>query len=105
MKTNKLFLISVLTATLHLVSVGQAPAQTLTSLGNPGGPFDSPIFLGNSLYASVHRFALSDDTFYDTEPGDIDTDYSGAVYGFSADGTRSNVHNFAPVSLYQAPYI
>jgi uncharacterized repeat protein (TIGR03803 family) len=105
MKTKELFLMSVLTATLNLVSVGQAPAQTFTSLGNLHGPFDNPIFLGNTVYAAVHGLVLSDDTFYGTEPGDRDTDYSGAVYGVGSDGTGFTVHNFSPISLYEGPYI
>jgi uncharacterized repeat protein (TIGR03803 family) len=95
-KTNKLFLISVLTATLNLLPVGQAPAQTFTCLDNLQGPLDSPIFLGNPVYAAVHGFVLSGNTFYGTAPGDDETDYSGAV-GSSTDGTFFTVHNFGYV--------
>jgi uncharacterized repeat protein (TIGR03803 family) len=97
MKTNKLFPISVLIATLNLVSIGRAPAQTFTSLGNLGGPFDSPSFLGNAVYASIHGFVLSGNTFYGTSPGDDETDYSGALGAFSTDGTAFTVHNFGYV--------
>jgi uncharacterized repeat protein (TIGR03803 family) len=97
MKTNKLFLISVLTTTLNLVPVGQAPAQTFTSLGNLHGPFDSPILLGNAVYASIHGFVLLGNTFYGTSPGDDETDYSGALGAFSTDGTAFTVHNFGYV--------
>src|SRR6266404_673160 len=98
--------LSALIAALNLLSLGQAPAQTFTSLGNLHGSFDSPIFLGNTLYASLHGLVLSGNTFYGTVPGDSETDYSGAVYAVSTDGTGfTNVYSFSPVSLYNSPYI
>jgi uncharacterized repeat protein (TIGR03803 family) len=97
--------VPALIATFNLLSVGQAPAQTFTSLGNLQGPFDSPIFLGNTLYASVHGLALSDDNFYGTEPGDTETLYSGALYAVSTDRTRfTNLYTFTSVPDYW-PYI
>ena len=73
------FLVPALIAALNLLPVGQATAQTFTSLGNFHGPFDSPGFLGNALYASLHGLALSDNTFYGTAPGDDETGFSGSV--------------------------
>ncbi len=95
-----------LIAVLNLLPAGRATAQTFTSLGNRGGSFDSPIFLGNTLYAALHGLVLSGNTFYGTVPGDSETDYSGAVYAVSTDGTGfTNVYSFSPVSLYNSPYI
>ena len=89
-----------LIAAFNLLSLGQAPAQTFTSLGNLHGSFDSPIFLGNTLYASLHGLVLSGNTFCGTAPGDDETGYSGAVYAVSTDGTGfTNVYSFSPVSL------
>ena len=106
MKINNLFLVPALIAALNLLSLGQAPAQTFTSLGNLHGWFDSPILLGNTIYASIHGLVLSGNTFYGTVPGDSETDYSGAVYAVSTDGTGfTNVYSFSPVSLYNSPYI
>jgi len=91
--------LSALIAALNLFSVGQAPAQTFTSLGNHGGSFDSPIYLGNNApYASLHGLVLSGNTFYGTVPGDMETDYSGSVYAVSTDLTGfTNVHSFGYV--------
>jgi len=100
------WVLSALIAALNLLSVGQAPAQTFTSLGNFHGSFDSPIFLGNTLYASLHGLVSSGNTFFGTVPGDIESDYSGMVYAVSADGTGfTNVYSFSRVSLYNSPYI
>src|SRR2546428_193445 len=100
MKTKSLFPPFALIAALNLLSVGQAPAQTFTSLGNLHGSFDSPVFLGNSLYASLHGLVLSGNTFYVTAPGDEETGYSGAVYAFNTNGTGysyMNLHSFTYV--------
>ena len=92
------FLVPALIAVLNLLSVGQAPAQTFTSLGNHGGSFDSPIYLGNTPYASLHGLVLSGNTFYGTVLGDMETDYSGSVYAVSTDLTGfTNVHSFGYV--------
>src|SRR2546423_14122533 len=68
-----------LIAALNLIPAGHVTAQTFTSLGNLHGSFDSPIFLGNTLYASVHGLLLSGNTFFGTYFGDSETDDSGAV--------------------------
>src|SRR2546422_292512 len=96
-----------LIAVLNLLSVGQAPAQTFTSLGNHGGSFDSPIYLGNTLYASVHGLVLSGNTFFGTSFGDYETHDSGWVYAVNFDGTgysSTSLHVFTPLPTY-APFI
>src|SRR5258708_31789680 len=86
-----------LIAVLNLLPAGRATAQTFTSLGNRGGSFDSPIFLGNTLYAALHGLVLSGNTFYGTVPGDSETDYSGAVYAVSTDRPRfTHLYSFSP---------
>src|SRR5260221_7650077 len=103
MKTKKLFRVAALIAVLNLLPAGQAPAQTFASLGNLYGSeayFDNPIFLGNTLYASLHGLVLSGNTFYETSPGDNETGYSGAVYAFNTNGTGysyTNLHSFGYV--------
>jgi uncharacterized repeat protein (TIGR03803 family) len=92
------FLVPTLIAALNLLVVGQAPAQTFTSLGNFHGSSDSPTNLGNTLYASLHGLVLSGNTFYGTAPGDDETGDSGAVYAVGADGTGlTNVYSFSYV--------
>src|ERR1039457_650995 len=94
MKTKNLFLLAALIAVLNSLSVGQALAQTFTSLGNFNRSYDnfnfsndSPFFLGNTLYASLHQLVLSGNTFYCVSPGSTDYLYSGALYSVSTDGT------------------
>ena len=108
-----LFLLPALIAVLTLLSAGQAPAQTFTSLGNYNGSYDnfnysndSPFFLGNTLYASLHELALSGNTFYGVVPGEYnDSFYSGALYAVGTDGTGfTEVYNFAQYSHYSNPY-
>jgi uncharacterized repeat protein (TIGR03803 family) len=95
MKTKNLFDLPALIAALNLLPVGQSPAQTFTSLGDF---HDSPIFLGNALYASLHGLALSGNTYYGTWPGDDKTGDSGMVYAVNTDGTGSrSVHSFSYV--------
>src|SRR5690242_6982314 len=97
MKAKNLFLLFGFVAPLNLLLIGQAPAQTFTSLGNlyGSGSLNNPIFLGNTLYASLHGLVLAGNTFYGTAPGDNETGYSGAVYGLSTDGTGyTNLHSF-----------
>src|SRR5947207_2305108 len=73
MKTKNLFpclgealvrswVLPALIAALNLLSVGQAPAQTFTSLDNFHGSFDNPIFLGNPY------MPLFTDWFYRATP-------------------------------------
>ena len=99
-------------AVLNLLSAGQAPAQTFTCLGNHNGSYDnfndsndSPFFLGNTLYASLHQLVLSGNTFYCVAPGGDEADYSGALYAVSTDGTGFTwLYNFTPYSHYASPF-
>src|ERR1017187_2432931 len=112
MKTKNLFLLAALIVVLNWLSVGQAPAQTFTSLGNFNRSYDnfnfsndSPFFLGNTLYASLHQLVLSGNTFYCVSPGSTDYLYSGALYSVSTDGTGfKNVYNFTTYSHYVSPF-
>ena len=98
MKTKKLFLLPALIAVLNLVPVGQAAAQTFTSLGDIYGPFDSPSFLGNTVYASLHELALSGNVFYGTYAGDDDIQHSGSVGVRNIDGTGgTTLHRFSEI--------
>ena len=112
MKTKNLFLLAALIAVLNSLSVGQALAQTFTSLGNFNRSYDnfnfsndSPFFLGNTLYASLHQLVLSGNTFYCVSLGSTDYLYSGALYSVSTDGTGfTNVYNFTTYSHYVSPF-
>src|ERR1017187_9707578 len=113
MKTKNLFLLAALIAVLNSLSVGQALAQTFTSLGNFNRSYDnfnfsndSPFFLGNTLYASLHQLVLSGNTFYCVAPGeDNESFYSGAIYAVGTDGTGfTNLYNFTTYSHYVSPY-
>jgi uncharacterized repeat protein (TIGR03803 family) len=108
-----LFLLPALIAVLNWLSVGQASAQTFTSLGNFNRSYDnfnfsndSPFFLGNTLYASLHQLVLSGNTFYCVALGeDNESFYSGALYAVSTDGTGfTNLYNFTTYSHYVSPY-
>ena len=99
-----------LIAALNLLSVGQAPAQTFTSRGNLYGSeayFDTPLFLGKTLYASLHGLVFSGNTFYGTTPGDYETHDGGGVYAVNFDGeghSSTSLHTFTPLPTY-APFI
>jgi uncharacterized repeat protein (TIGR03803 family) len=111
-KTKNLFLLAALIAVLNWLSVGQASAQTFTSLGNFNRSYDnfnfsndSPFFLGNTLYASLHQLVLSGNTFYCVAPGSTEYLYSGALYSVSTDGTGfTNLYNFTTYSHYVSPF-
>src|SRR5438067_292711 len=95
MKTKNLFLLPALIAALNSLPVGQAPAQTFTSLGDL---HDNPTLMGNTLYASLHGLVSSGNTFYGTAGGDEETGFSGSVYSFNTDGTGyTNLHTFTYV--------
>ncbi len=103
MKTKKPFLLPALIAGLNLLSPGQAPAQTFTSLGDTYGPADSPGFLGNTVYAALHGLASSGDLFYGTW-GISGPSSGGSVWVVNTDAITDRTHLYSFSSVIGPGY-
>src|SRR5690349_2211061 len=106
MKAKNLLLFAVLIAALNLQSVGQAPAQTFTTLHSftPGIVYyafdDVPLGLANSDGINPNSLILSGNTLYATA-GTGGGQASGALFSMNTDGTGlTNLHSFEAPDLH-----